>query len=79
MIRIMLEKKDYDTKIRSFDTEFSCGSFYDIFAYLFYFLMSFFKVKILENGCSSPTLLKYDKHKTEPQESYAQNDLKIIS
>ena len=56
----MLEKKDYDTKIRSFDTEFSCGSFYDIFDFLFYFLMSFFKVKILENGCGSHTFLKYD-------------------
>ena len=27
----MLEKKDYDMKIRSFDTEFYCGSFLYIF------------------------------------------------
>ena len=55
MIRIMLEKKDYDTKIRSFDTEFSCGSFYDIFDFVFFYVI--FKVKILENGCYSHTFL----------------------
>ena len=37
MIRIMLEKKDYDMKIRSFDTEFYCGSFYDMFVFCFIF------------------------------------------
>ena len=47
MIRITLEKKDYDMKIRSFDTKFSCGSFYDILFFCVIF-MSFFKVKILE-------------------------------
>ena len=31
----MLEKKDYDMKIRSFDTEFHCGSFL-YFYYIFY-------------------------------------------
>ena len=33
----MLEKKDYVPKIRSFDTEFSCGSFY--FYYVFSFIL----------------------------------------
>ena len=50
MIRIMLEKKDYYMKIRSFDTEFYCGSF---FIFLI-FLMSFFKVKILDETGATP-------------------------
>ena len=53
----MLEKKDYEMIFRSFDTEFHCGSFYDIFVSLFNVI---FKVKILENGCGSHTFLKYD-------------------
>ena len=58
MIWIMLEKKDYDMIFRSFDTEISC-----VFFMTFCFVVLFnviFKVKILENGCSSHTFLKYD-------------------
>ena len=43
----MLEKKDYDTKIRSFDAEFYCGSFTYIFhVFIIYF---HFYVKIIND------------------------------
>ena len=61
-IRIMLEKKIMKWFLDHSTQNFLAVLFYmfDIFWILFIFLMSFFKVKILENGCSSHTFLKYD-------------------
>ena len=52
---------DYDMKIRSFDTEFHCGSF--VYVWYFWTLVWFFNVifkVIFKNDCSSHTFLKYD-------------------
>ena len=45
----MLEKKDYDTKIRPFDTEFYCGSFlyFSYFLFIIYFIFSFIFLLLL--------------------------------
>ena len=43
MIRVMLEKKDYEMIFRWVDTEFYCGSFY--FYYVFSFVIFYRYVK----------------------------------